>query len=430
MLGILFALMSWVIESLIHSRFFYAQPLDFWSSLLRPDRHELWMRCIIFVLFVSFGFYARKVVKDLQEARETVTKINRELTQIFDTAADGMRVISCDFTILRANSTFLRLAGMGAGEVIGQKCYDVFSGESCHTERCPMHRMQNGAERLEYDSVKMRVDGRAVPCIVTATPFYDSHRRLVGLVEDFKDISERKQTEEALRHSHARLRLVTSHLEIMRERERRAISREIHDELGQNLTGLKMDLCWLIRNLHRGCSGLKSRVQAMDSLLDRTIQSVRRISSEIRPALLDDLGLQAAIEAEAEKVADRLGIRFDIVCQPEDIELDDQYRNTIYRIFKEALTNIVRHAEASRVMIRLMQDSGRITLTISDNGRGITEEQKRGNESLGLVSMQERAWLLDGTLRIFGDTDRGTTVYLTLPCPITRNLRHVENIDG
>jgi len=415
-LGLVLGTMSWFLESFIHSQIFYDQQRDFFSSLVMPDRHELWMRCIIVSLFVAFGFYARMVIRELYEAREAVVKVNTELVQIFDTAADGMRVIGADFVIQRVNSTFLHLAGVEVmDDVVGRKCYEVFRGESCHTDTCPMIRIQKGEARVEYDAVKVRRDGRRIPCIVTATPFYDSRRELVGIVEDFKDISERKKTERALSDSHSKLRQVSTHLEMVREQERRTISREIHDELGQNLTGLLMDVQWLVRNQDATGVDVDDKLTAMRSILKETIQTVRRIASEIRPGMLDDLGLQAAIEAEADKVHDRLGILFDIVCLPQDMELGEQCRNTVFRIFKEALTNIIRHACASRVTIRLMQGAGRVTLTVSDNGRGITEEEKKGNQSLGLASMHERAWLVDGSLRIIGAPGQGTTVFLNLP---------------
>ncbi|SHO49149.1 PAS domain-containing sensor histidine kinase [Desulfopila aestuarii] len=414
-LGVVLGAMSWGLESFIHSQIFYDQQRDFILSLLMPDRHELWMRCIIVALFVSFGFYSRKVIQALNDAREELVKVNTELVQIFDTAADGMRVIGADFSIQRANSTFLHLAGVGAMDVVGRKCHEVFQGESCHTDTCPMIRIQRGEARVEYDAVKMRQDGSRIPCIVTATPFYNSRRELVGIVEDFKDISERNKTEQALRDSHNKLHQVSTHLEMVREQERRTISREIHDELGQNLTGLLMDVQWLVRNQDATDADVDEKLTGMASLLNQTIQTVRRIASEIRPGVLDDLGLQAAIEAEADKVRDRLGILFDIVCLPEEMELDEQYRNTVFRIFKEALTNIIRHAGASRVTIRLMVAAGGVTLTVSDNGRGITEDEKRGNRSLGLASMHERAWLVGGSLRVFGEPGQGTTVFLNLP---------------
>lgn len=414
-LSVLLGAMSWLLESVIHSQIFYEKHLDFVTSLLLPDKHELWMRCSIVVLFISFGFYAQRIVKALRETRETVTKMNMELTQIFDTAADGMRVIDKDFNILRVNSTFLDLVGVKKRDAVGKKCFEVFEGGSCHSGNCPMVRIRQGEGRVEYDAVKIRRDGRAIPCIVTATPFYDSNFEFIGIVEDFKDISERKKSEQELRHSHAKLRQVTSHLEMVREQERRTISREIHDELGQSLTGLKMDIHWLIRNHNRAIEPIDEKLHELDQQLNTTISTVQRISSEIRPGVLDDLGLQAAIEAEAYKVGDRLGIDFDIVCEPEDLELCDDCRIAVFRIFKEALTNIVRHSGASLVAIMLRQQEDQVILTVTDNGRGITQEQLAADNSLGLSSMQERAWLLDGFLQIYGEPGKGTTIFLSIP---------------
>ena len=426
-LGVGFGVMSWVLESFIHSQIFYEQQLDFLSSLLMPDRHELWMRCLIVALFVAFGLFAGGVVKVIRKARDELAMVNIELARIFDTAADGMRVIGSDYTVLRVNSTFCLLSGVTENEVLGAKCYDVFRGESCHTASCPMLRIQAGEERVEYDAVKIRMDGRRIPCIVTATPFYDHRHQLVGIVEDFKDISERKRAEQALCDSHRKLRLVTARLEMVREQERQTISREIHDELGQNLTGLKMDLHWLKHHHAEMVDEVAGKLSAMDGLVDKTIDSVRRIASEIRPGMLDDLGLQAAIEAEAGRVRDRLGLEFDIDCHPEDMELDGRRRITVFRIFKEALTNIVRHAGATRVVVRLRRDGDQVTLLVSDNGRGITREEQRQNISLGLMSMHERAWLLGGSVRIVGGAGEGTTVFLSLPYTPMQEEHDAEN---
>lgn len=138
----------------------------------------------------------------------------------------------------------------------------------------------------------------------------------------------------------------------------------------------------------------------------------------------------AAIEAEADKVRDRLGIVFDIIGAVEDVELPDACSIKVFRIFKEALTNIVRHAGATRVTVTLMQHEDRVTLTVSDNGRGITAEQLRGTSSLGLASMRERAWLVDGSLRIRGEPGQGTTVFLSIPRDDDRSWGSVENTDS
>jgi PAS domain S-box-containing protein len=416
LIGVFLGLLSWIVESFMHSKIFYDHHLPFINHILFPDIHELWMRLIIVILFISFGVYSHRIIKALRQAEMEIKKVNMELIQIFDTAADGMRVIDKDFNTLRANTTFLQLARVSRQGIEGLKCYEVFKGPSCNTELCPMLRIQYGEERIEYDATKVGQDGQAVPCIVTATPFRDSSGKFIGIVENFKDISDRKKTEEELHRSHEQLRKVTSHLEMAREQERRAMAREIHDELGQSLTGLKMDIHWLGRQLSRQEPGIYKKIRDMDKQLDDTVHTVQRLSSELRPCLLDDLGLSAAIEWQANKVHDRLGIAIDIVSIPEDITLNEDYNITVFRIFQEALTNIARHSGANQVEIVLQQEKNRITLRVNDNGRGITEEQINDSISYGIIGMRERACLLNGLLTIQQSLKtQGTTVFLSIP---------------
>jgi len=429
LIGIVLGVLSWIVESFVHSRIFYDQHSEFIDHLLVPDVHELWMRLIIVVLFVSFGVYAQRIIKALREADQAVKQVNMELIQIFDTSADGMRVIDKNFNTLRVNKTFLALAGVNKAGIEERKCYEVFKGATCHTKHCPLLRIQGGEERIEYDALKIRQDGTEVPCIVTATPFRDSNGQLIGIVEDFKDISDRKKTEEELQRSHEQLRIVASHLEMAREQERRAMAREIHDELGQSLTGLKMDIHWLSGHLIGQKAIVYEKMRDMDSQLDHTVHTVQRLSSELRPCLLDDLGLSAAIEWQANTVRDRLGIAIDVVSIPEDITLDETCSTTVYRIFQEALTNIARHSGATQVEILLIRKKDTVTLTVKDNGKGITEDQIRDSGSLGLIGMRERTAMLNGSLNIESKPGRGTIIFLSIPYLQEERLEHAENTD-
>ncbi len=416
LIGIFLGMLSWIVESFMHSKIFYDQHLKFINHILFPDIHELWMRLIIVILFVCFGIYAQRIIKALRHAEMEIKKVNMELIQIFDTSADGMRVIGKNFNTLRVNRTFLQLAKISRKGIEGLKCYEVFKGVSCNTELCPMVRIQQGEERIDYDATKIRQDGYEVSCIVTATPFRDSNGELIGIVENFKDISDRKKTEEELQRSHEQLRKVTSHLEMAREQERRAMAREIHDELGQSLTGLKMDIHWLGRQISQQAPKIYDKINDMAKQLDDTVHTVQRLSSELRPCLLDDLGLSAAIEWQANKVHERLGIAIDIVSIPEDITLNEPCNTTVFRVFQEALTNIARHSGASQVEILLPQEKNRITLRVNDNGRGITMEEINNSNSLGLIGMRERTCLLDGALVIQKrEKSQGTSVFLSIP---------------
>lgn len=230
-----------------------------------------------------------------------------------------------------------------------------------------------------------------------------------------QDITERKEAEEELRASREQLRILLAHLQFVREEERTRISREIHDELGQSLTALKMDLSWLVKRLDKDQKQLCDKARLMSKLIDMNIQTVKRISTELRPGLLDDLGIAAALEWQAEEFKERTGIQCDITVKPEDISLDRNRSTTIFRIFQETLTNVVRHADATKVRINLKQNGEDLILQVKDNGKGITEKQISSPKSIGLIGMKERVTFLGGRLRITGEKNRGTIVTVSIP---------------
>jgi signal transduction histidine kinase len=274
--------------------------------------------------------------------------------------------------------------------------------------------MSNG-KRIEFDSEKVRKDGIKVPCIVTATPFREPNGKMIGIVEDFKDISDRKKFEEELLQSRERLRDLAAHLQIIREEERKRIAREIHDELGQALTALKMDLYWLGHRLPKEQTLLVEKTKTMATIVDRTVKSVKRISSELRPGLLDDLGLSAAIEWQAEEFTNRTGIPCELRSDPVDIVLDQQLSIAIFRIFQETLTNIARHANATKVKAILKKGLGKIEMMVSDNGKGLDNQHISDPKSYGLIGMYERVHSFGGDLAIRGKKNLGTTIEVSIP---------------
>jgi signal transduction histidine kinase len=229
------------------------------------------------------------------------------------------------------------------------------------------------------------------------------------------EIAERQQAEEQLRTSLDQLRALTAGLQSVREEERTSISREIHDELGQACTAIKMDLALIGRRLTKSQTQLRSKVDSAIQLVDSTIATLRRIASELRPRTLDDLGLPAALESQAQEFESRTGIRCTVALQQELFTLDADTSTAIFRIFQESLTNVARHAQATRVEARLEQDDNRILFQVFDDGRGFDPEEAKTRKSLGLVGMQERALLLHGDFKIQGVPGGGTTMTLTIP---------------
>jgi len=191
----------------------------------------------------------------------------------------------------------------------------------------------------------------------------------------------------------------------------------MHDQLGQALTAMKMDLSWLDNRLPKDQKPLFAKIRSMSKLADATLRTVKRISTELRPGLLDDLGLTAAIEWQAQEFQTRTGIKCAITTDPEDIILDKDHSTAIFRIFQETLTNVARHAKATKVKVSLKEKAGKIELKVKDNGKGITEEQISNPKSFGLIGMRERALFLGGKVKIGGVQDKGTTIIATIPLP-------------
>jgi signal transduction histidine kinase len=230
---------------------------------------------------------------------------------------------------------------------------------------------------------------------------------------------DRERAEEKLRNSHEQLRALNTYLQQVREEERTRIAREVHDELGQALTGLKLDLIWLAGKLPKHARPLLRKIKAMSGQIDSTVQIIRRVATELRPGILDNLGLIAAIEWQATEFQDRTGIICDLKIEVEETMLDPELTTACFRIFQETLTNIIRHAKATRVDVNLSHDrvgdDDTLVLTVRDNGRGIAEKEIVNAMSIGLIGMRERAAQVGGDVLFFGLPGQGTTVTMRLP---------------
>jgi len=230
-----------------------------------------------------------------------------------------------------------------------------------------------------------------------------------------KEIDERKSAEDELRNSREELRSLSTHLQSVREEERQGVAREIHDELGQALSSLKLDIALMKEELHHAPEEAERRIASMSELCDTTIRSVRRIITQLRPRLLNDLGLTAAVEWQAEEFQERTGIECTLSILPEEITLDDERSTAIFRIFQETLTNVSRHANATSVNVELRLDESGVTLEVCDNGRGIPAQQIHNPKSFGLLGIRERAHYWGGSVAIEGEQGRGTTVSVYIP---------------
>jgi signal transduction histidine kinase len=269
-----------------------------------------------------------------------------------------------------------------------------------------------------WDDFKVKVrDGRILDVTAAVVRLSDGTRLAIG-----QDISERKQAEEQLTITSDQLRKLSASLQSAREEEGMRIARELHDELGATLSSLRWDLEYALEVVSESndlapLTDLRKRIEDMIKLADTTLSSVRRIVAELRPIGLDELGLSEAVEWQARQFQERTGIVVECDCALEHIDLSHQQLIAVFRIFQEGLTNILRHAQATKVSIQIVEEKGELILTIKDNGRGITDEEKSGKRTLGLLGMRERAHLIGGKVDISGVERVGTLLTVKIPLP-------------
>jgi signal transduction histidine kinase len=321
-------------------------------------------------------------------------------------------------------SVRLRLGEGIVGRVVGQRqpaLIEDVQSDPCWTGDADLYVSQHlGHSARGAMVVPLLTPAGAIGVVVVTSSDpgvygYREQRTLQTLAGTLAVALENARLFAAERAAHEQLRDLTDYLQTAREEERAHIAREIHDELGQMLTALKMDLSWLAKRLPADVRELEMKAEAMSDLIDDTIQTVRRVATELRPGLLDDLGLVAALEWQAQEFEQRTGIECALHLGDEDVRLDRDRTTAVFRIFQETLTNVARHAEATELSVTLSEDPGGLILAVEDNGKGISEDLATNPKSLGLIGMRERARALGGDVTFQGVANLGTTVTVRIP---------------
>ena len=324
---------------------------------------------------------------------------------------EGAAVLSRDHTVLHCNGRFARFLGARLQSIIGSSMLDLVLPDD-HPKLDAL--LRRAAQRNCRGEVRLK-SRRGAPLSVqlSLNPLRLDSTRAICLIAS--DLSEMKRAEQELRDSSEQLRNLAAHLLTVREEERARISREVHDELGQSLTAVKMDLAWLAGRLPQTNGPVLERIRASLQLADSIIQSTRRISTELRPAVLD-LGLAAAVEWQVQDFQTRSGIQCKVRLLTQEA-VPSNASTAMFRIFQEILTNVARHAKATRAEVVLQKQGDRLVLLIRDNGQGFDEADPALSQSLGLMGMRERAAILGGRVNVSSAPGKGTTVTAWIPLP-------------
>jgi len=366
------------------------------------------------------GKYTLSIIKDITERKKAELELAdsaQKYRMLFNNANDVVFVTQLsklklygDF--IEVNEVACKKLGYTKDEflklspsaIISPKFIDEFNKQ---TERLLTN------SHVIYELVHKAKDSKQIPVEISSHLFtYEGKPTVLSIA---RDITARKRVEEKLRKTGLRLRNLASHLQTIREEERTTIAREIHDELGQVLTVLKIQITLLSNKLRDDQQELKDKIISISNMIDGTVEKVQRITAKLRPYILDELGLIPAIEWQAQEFQDITGIKCSFTLPNVELFLDSEKSTAIFRIFQEALTNIARHSKAKLISISIHIKAETLMLIVKDNGIGIAQEQTKDFKSLGIIGMKERALILGGEVTVEGTPGKGTEVRVEIP---------------
>jgi PAS domain S-box-containing protein len=372
----------------------------------------------LLLLFVS----ATTVIVIRTLTRKTALEIalkerDEQLRNMVQSVRDAIVTVNSAKHIVFFNQAAERIFGIPAEKAIGQAVDRVFVDylpqvQNAHLLRYLEEGLNAGPGLALLGVLELQRDQQPFPVELSLST--STFRGEVLLTAVFRDLTERQRAEHELLEKNRQLQELSASLQNVREEERTRIARELHDELGQFLTGIRMEISWLGGRLPQDLAPLKEKVSAIKGQIDQTIQSVRRISSELRPLVLDDLGFAAAANWYVDQFIARTGLVVDLALPPEDPEQGSAQATAMFRVLQESLTNIARHAQATQVEVCLELLDGQWTMSIRDDGVGFAVDAVKPG-SLGLVGMRERVQILGGQFIVNSAPGKGTAIELFVP---------------
>jgi PAS domain S-box-containing protein len=356
----------------------------------------------------------RQQNEELAATRQIVEAERQRYQDLFEFAPDAYLVTDHEGTIQEGNSAAASLLGVRPEFLLGKPLAVFVLDGDRPTFRDRLTRMQEANQTIEDWQLNLQPRERIpFPASVTIGVMRDAAGRLTGLRWLIRDITERRRAEELLRGSREQLRALAGHLELVRDQERAAAAKEVHDELGQALVGVKLKLASLAAQLPKPT--WQAEANDMLALINTMLKVSLRISEGLHSSPLDVLGLMPAIQAEGRAFQARTGIACQVNADGVHFPLNRTQASTFFRICQESLVNVADHAKATQVTIRMQKEADQLILTVADNGRGITEQEIDSGGSLGLLQMREQALSQGGELSIVGRPGAGTTVTVRMP---------------
>lgn len=325
-----------------------------------------------------------------------------------------IQILNPDLSIKYANSAFEKLTGFSAKDLVGVRPpYPYWpKGQKRKNLLGIKNALSQGGTKVDWEF--RRKNGKRFWVEITDKPLI-VNGEVIFSISQWVDITQRKQLEYKLKKNYKDLRALSAHVVALIEEERSRISRAIHDELGQDLTAFIIDLCWVQRNLHKDKNLLFEKLDSMVKQVEITLQTAKRLYTELRPTILDDLGLAAAIKWQVSEFQKSTGLKCHLKINLENVNIQQNISTVFFRILQQILFNVYRHAYATRIRIALYHQNNRIFFNVRDNGRGITQEEIDDPKSFGLMGIRERVNYLGGIFKISGVPKKGTEINIIVP---------------
>ncbi len=355
-------------------------------------------------------------ITERKQAEEELKKSKAKYADLYENAPDMfVSVDAATGKIIQCNNTLALTLGYTKDGIIGQSIFFIYHPDN-HDKAMKAFQLFVTTGVVKDEELYLnRKDGDKIDVSLNVSAVKDKKGKILYSRSVCRDITKRKLTENELKRSREKHRLLCMYMEEMREKERLKMALDLHDDLGQKLTALNIDLNWLKKRLSENKLNLLPKLNTMSDLLNETVDTVQKIATELRPGILDDLGLSAAIDWQLDEFEKNTGIKRSSETVIEEITVSPELAIVVFRIVQESLTNIARHANASHVLLNLIEDNNTLIVKIKDNGRGITDDEIENPDSFGLFSIKERAKTCGGEIFINGIKEKGTEIILKIP---------------